>query len=194
MSLVQKSAPEFKGKAVVGHEFRDIVLSSFRGKWVILFFYPLDFTFVCPTEIIDFSDNIDEFKKLNAEVIGCSVDSHYTHLAWVNTPRKEGGLGEIKIPLLSDLGKKIAEEYGVLAEGGVALRGLFIINPKGQIVYEVVHDLSVGRNPAETLRVLAAFQQVEKTGEVCPSSWKPGAKTMKADPVGAKEYFAGAAR
>ncbi len=191
MSLVQKSAPEFKGKAVVGHEFRDISLSQYKGKWAILFFYPLDFTFVCPTEIVDFSDKVEEFKKLNAEIIGCSVDSHYTHLAWINTPRKEGGLGEIKYPLLSDLNKDIARDYGVLADGGLALRGLFIINPKGQIVYEVVHDLAVGRNPDETLRVLAAFQQVEKTGEVCPSSWKPGAKTMKADPVGAKEYFAG---
>jgi peroxiredoxin (alkyl hydroperoxide reductase subunit C) len=190
MSLVQKNAPDFKGKAVSGHEFRDITLSQFKGKWVILFFYPLDFTFVCPTEIIDFSNGIDSFKKLNAEVIGCSVDSHYTHLAWINTPRNEGGLGEIKYPLLSDLSKKISEEYGVLAEGGVALRGLFIINPKGQIVYEVVHDLAVGRNPDEVLRVLAAFQQVEKTGEVCPSGWTPGAKTMKADPDGAKEYFA----
>src|SRR5689334_13906240 len=190
MSLVQKSAPEFKGKAVYGHEFRNISLSQFKGKWVVLFFYPLDFTFVCPTEIIDFSSKIEEFKKLNAEVIGCSVDSEYTHLAWINTPRKEGGLGEIKYPLLADLNKEIARDYGVLADGGVALRGLFIINPKGQIVYEVVHDLAVGRNPDETLRVLAAFQQVEKTGEVCPSNWKPGAKTMKADPVGAKEYFA----
>jgi peroxiredoxin (alkyl hydroperoxide reductase subunit C) len=190
VSLVQKSAPEFRGKAVAGHEFKDLSLSQFKGKWVVLFFYPLDFTFVCPTEIIDFSERTDEFKKLNAEVIGCSVDSEYTHLAWINTPRKEGGLGEIKYPLLSDINKTIAQDYGVLA-GGVALRGLFIINPKGQVVYEVIHDLAVGRNPDETLRVLAAFQQVEKTGEVCPSSWKPGAKTMKADPVGSKEYFAG---
>jgi peroxiredoxin (alkyl hydroperoxide reductase subunit C) len=193
MSLVQKNAPEFKGKAVVGHEFRDISLSNFKGKWVVLFFYPLDFTFVCPTEIIDFSDKIEEFKKLNTEVIGCSVDSHYTHLAWINTPRKDGGLGDITYPLLSDINKSIAESYGVLTEGGVALRGLFIINPKGQIVYEVNHDLSVGRNPAETLRVLAAFQQVEKTGEVCPSSWTPGAKTMKEDVEGSKEYFASVA-
>jgi len=191
MSLVQKAAPAFKGKAVSGHEFRDLNLSQYKGKWLVLFFYPLDFTFVCPTEIIDFSNKIEEFKKLNAEVVGCSVDSEYTHLAWINTPRKEGGLGEIKYPLLSDLNKEIAQAYGVLVDGGLALRGLFIINPKGQVVYEVVHDLAVGRNPDETLRVLAAFQQVEKTGEVCPSSWTPGAKTMKADPVGAKEYFAG---
>ena len=189
MSLVQKPAPEFSGKAVVGNEFQDLSLAKMKGKWVVLFFYPLDFTFVCPTEIVDFSDKSEEFKKLNAELIGCSVDSHYTHLAWINTPRKEGGLGRINYPLLSDLNKEIARNYGVLTDGGVALRGLFIINPKGQVVYEVVHDLSVGRNPEETLRVLAAFQQVEKTGEVCPSSWKPGAKTMKADPVGSKEYF-----
>jgi peroxiredoxin (alkyl hydroperoxide reductase subunit C) len=173
VSLVQKNAPDFKGKAVVGHEFRDLSLSQYKGKWVILFFYPLDFTFVCPTEIIDFSERTDEFKKLNAEVIGCSVDSEFTHLAWINTPRKEGGLGEIKYPLLSDINKNIAQDYGVLA-GGVALRGLFIINPKGQVVYEVVHDLAVGRNPDETLRVLAAFQQVEKTGEVCLSGGEDG--------------------
>ena len=192
MSLVQQQAPEFKAKAVIGHEFRDVSLADIKkaGKWTVLFFYPLDFTFVCPTEIIDFSERIEEFKKLNAEVLGCSVDSHYTHLAWINTPRKEGGLGEIKYPLVSDLNKEISAAYGVLRDPGLALRGLFIINPKGQVVYEVIHDLAVGRNPEETLRVLAAFQQVEKTGEVCPSSWKPGAKTMKADPVGSKEYFA----
>jgi peroxiredoxin 3 len=192
MSMVQKMAPEFKGKAVVGHEFRDISLADNikAGKWTVLFFYPLDFTFVCPTEIIDFSNRADEFAKLNAQIIGCSIDSHYTHLAWINTPRKEGGVGKLQYPLLSDLNKKIATDYGVLADGGVALRGLFIINPKGQVAYEVVHDLSVGRNPEETLRVLAAFQHAEKTGEVCPSSWKPGAQTMKADPAGSKEYFA----
>jgi peroxiredoxin (alkyl hydroperoxide reductase subunit C) len=191
MSLVQKPAPDFKGKAVVGHEFRDISLSQYKGKWLILFFYPLDFTFVCPTEIIDFSAKVEEFKKLNAEIIGCSVDSHYTHLAWINTPRKEGGLGDINYPLLSDLNKNISKSYDVLREDSLALRGLFLINPKGTVVYEVIHDLGVGRNPNEVLRVLAAFQQVEKTGEVCPSSWTPGAKTMKADPLGAKEYFAG---
>jgi peroxiredoxin (alkyl hydroperoxide reductase subunit C) len=189
MSLVQKQAPDFKGKAVLGHEFKDLSLSQYKGKWLILFFYPLDFTFVCPTEIIDFSDKVEDFKKLNAEIVGVSVDSHFTHLAWINTPRKEGGLGKINYPLLSDLNKDIAQSYGVLAADGVALRGLFIINPKGQISYEVVHDLAVGRNPNETLRVLAAFQHVEKTGEVCPSSWTPGGKTMKADPVGSKEYF-----
>lgn len=194
MSLVQKNAPDFKGTAVVGQQFKDISLSDYKGKWAILFFYPLDFTFVCPTEIIDFSENVDEFKKINAEVIGCSVDSHFTHLAWINTPRKEGGLGQINYPLLSDLNKTVSQDYGVLTNEGVALRGLFIINPKGQIVYEVVHDLAVGRNPEEILRVLKAFQLVEKTGEVCPSGWKPGAKTMKADPIGSKEYFSVAAK
>ncbi len=189
MSLVQKAAPDFKGTAVVGQEFKELSLSGYKGKWLILFFYPLDFTFVCPTEIVDFSDRINDFKKLNAEIVGCSVDSQFTHLAWINTARKDGGLGPISYPLLSDLGKTIASNYGVLTQDGVALRGLFLINPKGQVAYEVVHDLSVGRNPDEVLRVLAAFQQVEKTGEVCPSSWKPGAKTMKADPTKAKEYF-----
>src|SRR5579864_8120176 len=118
MSLVQKNAPEFKGKAVVGHEFRDISLNDFKkqGKWTVLFFYPLDFTFVCPTEIIDFSNKADEFKTLNAELIGCSVDSEYTHLAWINTPRKEGGLGQIAYPLLSDLNKTVARDYNVLVD------------------------------------------------------------------------------
>ena len=120
MSLVQKQAPDFKGKAVEGHEFRDISLSTYKGKWVVLFFYPLDFTFVCPTEIIDFSGYAEEFKKLNAQIVGCSIDSHFTHLAWINTPRKEGGLGEIKYPLLSDLNKTISQEFGVLSQEGVA--------------------------------------------------------------------------
>lgn len=193
MSLVQKAAPDFKTEAVLGHEFKNISLSQYKGKWLILFFYPLDFTFVCPTEIIDFSSKIEAFKALNADILGCSIDSKYTHLAWINTPRKEGGLGTIAYPLLADIHRTISKEYGVLTEDGVALRGLFLINPQGRVVYEVVHDLAVGRNPDEALRVLAAFQQVEKTGEVCPSSWRPGEQTMKADPVGAKRYFSSVA-
>jgi len=193
MTLVQQKAPTFKTTAVAGKTFKEIQLEDYKGKWVVLFFYPLDFTFVCPTEITAFSDRYDEFKKLNCEVLGCSIDSQFSHLAWINTPRKEGGLGEIKYPLLADVSKKIAGDYGVLTAGGVALRGLFLITPKGQVAYSVVHDLAVGRSVDETLRVLKAFQQVEKTGEVCPANWSDGKKTMKADPVKSKEYFAAAA-
>ncbi|HVC08350.1 MAG TPA: peroxiredoxin [Elusimicrobiota bacterium] len=192
-TLVQKSAPDFKAMAVSGKLFKEIKLSDYTGKWLVLFFYPLDFTFVCPTEIVAFSDRVEDFHKQNCEILGASVDSQFTHLAWINTPRKEGGLGDIKYPLMADITKKIAQDYGVLNAGGVALRGLFIINPKGTVVYNVVHDLAVGRNVDETLRVLKAFQQVEKTGEVCPANWTEGKKTMKADPVKSREYFSAVA-
>ena len=188
-TLVQKPAPDFKAMSVSGKLFKEIQLSDYRGKWLVLFFYPLDFTFVCPTEIIAFSDRVAEFGKLGCEVLGCSVDSQFTHLAWINTPRKEGGLGEIKYPLLADITKKIAADYGVLADGGIALRGLFLINPEGKVAFSTVHDLAVGRNVDEVLRVLKAFQQVARTGEVCPADWNEGKRTMKADPVKSREYF-----
>lgn len=189
MSLVQKVAPYFEAEAVVNGQFKKIKSTDYQGKWTVLFFYPLDFTFVCPTEIIAFSDKIDEFKKLGAEVLGCSVDSKFTHLAWINTARKDGGLGEIRYPLLADITKKIAADYGVLLEGGVALRGLFLINPEGKIAYEVVHDLGVGRSVDETLRVISAFQEVAKTGEVCPANWNKGSITMSPDTEKSKKYF-----
>ena len=189
-TLVQKDAPDFKAEALVGKGFKELQLSDYKGKWLALFFYPLDFTFVCPTEITAFSDRADEFKKLGCELLGCSVDSKFSHLAWANTPRKEGGLGEIKYPLLADITKKVARDYGVLVDDAVALRGLFLINPKGKVAYSVVHDLGVGRSVDETLRVIAAFQQVDKTGEVCPANWNTGKKTMKPDSVKSKEYFA----
>jgi peroxiredoxin (alkyl hydroperoxide reductase subunit C) len=192
-TLVQKDAPDFKAEALVGKSFKDVSLADYKGKWVVLFFYPLDFTFVCPTEITAFSDRYEEFKKLGAEVVGCSVDSKFSHLAWANTARKDGGLGEIKYPLLADITKSIARSYGVLVGDSVALRGLFLIDPKGKVAYSVVHDLGVGRSVDETLRVIAAFQQVAKTGEVCPANWNQGKKTMKPDPVKSKEYFAAAA-
>jgi len=188
-SLVQKPAPEFKGQAVVGKAFKEIKLSDYKGKWVVLFFYPLDFTFVCPTEIIAFDAQYQKFNELNVEIIGVSVDSHYTHLAWINTPRKDGGVGDLKFPLLSDLSKNISRDYGVLLDSGIALRGLFVINPKGIVQCAVVHDLGIGRNVDEVLRVLAALQQVEKTGEVCPANWKPGAETMRPNPTESKKYF-----
>lgn len=189
MSLVQKKAPEFTTDAVVGGEFKQIKLADYKGKWVVLFFYPLDFTFVCPTEITAFSDRVADFKNLNAEVLGCSVDSKFSHLAWINTDRKNGGLGKIDYPLLADLNKTIASNYGVLLDAGIALRGLFIINPEGVVQYEVVHDLGIGRNVDETLRVLEAIQTVQKTGEVCPANWSKGGQTMKPDTQKSKEYF-----
>ena len=188
-SLVQKPAPDFKAEALIGEDFKTLSLSDFKGKWVCLFFYPLDFTFVCPTEITAFNDAHRSFKEANCEVIGCSVDSKFSHLAWSKTPRKDGGLGKLTIPLLADITKKIARDYGVLVNEAVALRGLFIINPKGTVQYSVVHDLGIGRNVEETLRVLKALQEVEKTGEVCPANWTPGKSTMKPDPEKSKEYF-----
>lgn len=189
MSLVQKQAPDFSADAVVGTDFTQVKLSGYRGKWVVLFFYPLDFTFVCPTEITAFDDRYEDFKKLGAEVVGVSVDSKFSHLAWVNTPRTEGGLGKLRFPLVADLKKTIGADYGVLLDAGIALRGLFIINPEGNVAYEVVHDLGIGRNVDEVLRVLEAIQTVAKTGEVCPANWHKGEKTMKPDPTLSKEYF-----
>ena len=187
--LVQQNAPDFKGVAVVNKEFKEISLKDYRGKWLCLFFYPLDFTFVCPTEITAFSDRTEDFKKLGCEIVGCSIDSQFSHLAWINTPKNQGGLGDIKFPLLADVNKDAARAYQVLLDGGVALRGLFLINPNGKVAYQVVHDLGVGRSVDETLRVLEAFQYVEKNGEVCPANWKKGADTMKPDPKGSQEYF-----
>lgn len=187
--LVQAQAPDFKGMAVVNKEFKEISLKDYKGKWLCLFFYPLDFTFVCPTEITAFSDRVEDFKKMNCEIVGASIDSQFSHLAWINTPRAQGGLGDIKFPLLADLNKEAAKNYQVLVDGGVALRGLFLINPQGKIAYQVVHDLGVGRSVDETLRVLEAFQYVEKHGEVCPANWKKGSDTMKPDPKGSQEYF-----
>jgi len=168
-------APDFALDAVVGtesgKEFRKISLAEYRGKWLVLFFYPSDFTFVCPTEIKGFSEALDAFKKLNAEVLGASVDSKYSNLAWI----KRGDLGNLKFPLLADFRKELARDYNILDEKhGVALRGLFIIDPQGVLQYQVVHNLDVGRSVDETLRVLEALQ----TGSLCPLGWKPGQKTL----------------
>ncbi|XP_035672366.1 peroxiredoxin-like [Branchiostoma floridae] len=187
---VTQPAPDFTGTAVVNGEFKDISLVDFKDGYLVLLFYPLDFTFVCPTEIIAFSEKAEEFQKLKAEVVGVSTDSHFSHLAWINTPRKQGGLGEMKIALLSDFNKKIARDYGVLLEdAGIALRGLFIIDPRGIIRHMSVNDLPVGRSVDETIRLIQAFQFVEKHGEVCPAGWQPGGDTIKPDPKGSKKYF-----
>ena len=164
-------------------------MDKFKGKYVILLFYPLDFTFVCPTELCAFSDAADEFAKLNCQVIGVSVDSEYTHLAWSQKPRKEGGLAPLSIPLVSDLDKCIARKYGVLVNNAVALRGLFIIDPNGIVRQATINDLPIGRSVQEAKRLLQAIQFVEKNGEVCPANWNPGDKTMKPDPEGSKAYF-----
>jgi alkyl hydroperoxide reductase subunit AhpC len=186
---IQKPAPQWTAPAVVNQDFKDISSKDYLGKWLVLFFYPLDFTFVCPTEIIEYSERSSEFKQLGAEVVGVSVDSKFSHLAWINTPRRQGGLGEMKIPLVSDLTKQMSKEFGVLLDGGIAARGTFIIDPKGILRQMTVNDLSVGRNVDETIRLLEAFQFADQHGEVCPSGWKKGAKTMKPDPKGSKEYF-----
>ncbi|XP_003701377.1 peroxiredoxin 2 isoform X2 [Megachile rotundata] len=187
---IQKPAPAFRGTAVVNGQFKDISLSDYKGKYVVLFFYPLDFTFVCPTEIIAFSDRAHEFEQIGCKLIAASTDSHFSHLAWVNTPRKQGGLGEMNIPLLADKSTKIARDYGVLdEETGVPFRGLFIIDDKQHLRQVTINDLPVGRSVDETLRLVQAFQYTDKHGEVCPAGWKPGKKTMKPDVVGSKEYF-----
>ncbi|MFQ5508323.1 MAG: peroxiredoxin [Leptospirillia bacterium] len=190
MPQVTSAAPEFKAQALMPDKtFKEISLSDYRGKWVVLFFYPLDFTFVCPTEIIAYSEKQAEFEKINAQAIACSVDSHYTHLAWVNTPRSEGGLGDMKIPMVADLSKQIADDYGVKLDGGIALRGTFIIDPEGIIRHSTVNDLPVGRNVDEASRIIQAFQFVEEHGEVCPAGWNPGDDTMVPDPDKSKTYF-----
>lgn len=187
---VQMPAPNFKGMAVVDKQFKEIELANYKGKYLILFFYPLDFTFVCPTEIIAFNDRAAEFRALGTELVAVSTDSHFSHLAWVNIPRKTGGLGNMNIPLLSDFTKKIASDYGVLIEeSGIALRGLFIIDPKGTVRQIIVNDLPVGRSVDEVLRLVKALQFVEKHGEVCPANWNPNSPTIKPDPEKAKEYF-----
>jgi len=189
---VGQSAPDFTATAVFDQEFQEVRLSQYRGKYVVLFFYPLDFTFVCPTEITAFSDRYEEFSSKDTEVLGVSVDSEYSHLAWLQTDREAGGLGDVAYPLVSDLNKTIARNYNVLdEEAGVAVRGLFIIDPDGVIMHATVNNLPVGRNVDETLRVLQAFQYIRShPDEVCPADWTPGDATMNPDPVKSKEYFA----
>lgn len=188
--VLEKTAPTFSGTAVVDGEFKNLSLSDYKGKYVVFFFYPLDFTFVCPTEIIAFSDRYEEFKKIDCELIAVSCDSHFCHLAWVNTPRKSGGLGKMNIPLLSDKSGKIARDYGVYnEETGVPYRGLFIIDGKQNLRQITVNDLPVGRSVDETLRLVQAFQHTDKFGEVCPAGWKPGSKTMKPEPKASLDYF-----
>ena len=189
-TLVAKPAPSFKAQAVMPDgSFKEIQLSDYKGKYVILFFYPLDFTFVCPTEIIAFSTQIDDFKKRNTEVLGVSVDSHFSHLAWRNTDRKVGGLGQIDYALVADLDKQISSDYGVLADGGIAFRGLFLIDKDGIVQHSLVNNLPLGRNIDEAVRMVDALQHHENNGEVCPANWKKGSDAMKPGPKESQEYF-----
>ncbi|ABB58339.1 peroxiredoxin [Synechococcus elongatus] len=189
---VGQLAPDFEATAVVDQEFQTIKLSNYRGKYVVLFFYPLDFTFVCPTEITAFSDRYADFSALNTEILGVSVDSQFSHLAWIQTSRKEGGLGDLAYPLVADLKKEISTAYNVLDPAeGIALRGLFIIDKEGVIQHATINNLAFGRSVDETLRVLQAIQYVQShPDEVCPANWQPGAATMNPDPVKSKEFFA----
>eukprot|EP01133_Synstelium_polycarpum_P014587 gene14587-17248_t len=187
---IRKPAPKFSAQAVKNGEFVTLSLDDFKGKYVYLFFYPLDFTFVCPTEIIAFSERAEEFRKIGCELVGCSVDSQFSHLAWVNTPRKQGGLGGINFPLISDLTHQISKDYGVfIEEDGHTIRGSFIIDGQGILKQITMNDNPVGRSVDEALRLVQAFQYTDTHGEVCPANWRQGEKTMIADPVKSQEYF-----
>jgi len=189
--LVTKEAPEFTARAVMpDNSFADISLSEYRGKYVILFFYPLDFTFVCPSEIIAFNVRLKDFQMRNCEVIGVSVDSEYSHWAWKQTPVDHGGIGNIQYPLVSDITKKISRDYGILHDDSVALRGLFLIDKEGVIRHAVVNDLPLGRSIDEALRLLDALQFSEEHGEVCPANWKKGEEGMTATAEGVAKYLA----
>ncbi len=188
--LVTQPAPQFTAQAVMADgQFKDLSLSDYQGKYVLLFFYPLDFTFVCPTEIIAFSDRAQEFTEVGVQIIGVSVDSHFSHLAWRNLPRDQGGLGNIEYPLVADLSKQIARDYDVLIGDTVALRGLFLIDQKGIVRHQVVNDLPLGRSVDEALRMVQALQYFEKNGEVCPANWKEGARTIKPTVQDSKTFF-----
>lgn len=190
MGLVTKQAPDFKAQAVMADgSFKEISLSDYKGKHIVLFFYPLDFTFVCPSEIIAFDKKLKDFKQKNTEVIGVSIDSHFTHLAWKNTNVNQGGIGDIQFPLVSDITKNIARDYGVLFDESVALRGLFLIDKEGIIRHSVINDLPLGRSVDEALRMVDALQFTEQHGEVCPANWKKGEEAMKPSAEGVANYL-----
>lgn len=189
--LVTQQAPDFTANAVLAdNSFKeDFKLSDFKGQYVILFFYPLDFTFVCPSEILAFNKAVKQFEERNCQLIGISIDSHFSHLAWKNTPVNEGGIGNIQYPLVADLDKSISKSYEVLLDAGIALRGLFLIDREGIVRHQVVNDLPLGRNVAEALRVLDALQFTEEHGEVCPANWNKGDEAMKPTAEGVAEYL-----
>ena len=190
-SLVTKPAPDFTAEAVLGDgSISEISLSDYKGQYVLLYFYPLDFTFVCPTEIIAFNKKVEEFKKRNTQLIGVSIDSAFTHSAWRRTPLNEGGIGEIDYPLVADLKKSIATDYGVLFDDSIALRGLFLIDKEGVVRHALVNDLPLGRSVDEAIRMVDALQYFETNGEVCPANWKQGEEAMKPDAEGVAKYLA----
>lgn len=191
-TLVTKQAPDFTAVTVMGdNTFNEtFTLSDYRGKYVLLFFYPLDFTFVCPSEIIAFDRALDKFKAKNCEVIGVSIDSQFSHWAWKNTAVNDGGIGMIRYPLVADLDKKISRRYGVLLDAGIALRGTFLIDKEGVIRHAVVNDLPLGRSVDEAMRMVDALQFHERHGDVCPANWKEGDDAMTPTAEGVADYLA----
>lgn len=191
----RQKAPYFSATGVFHGKFDKYSLDQYAGKYLVLLFYPFDFTYVCPTELIAFSDRIKQFKELGAEVLGISTDSHFTHLAWTKTPKSQGGVGDLDFPLLADISKKVSKSYGVLVEEetdelyGAALRGLFILDGNGVIRSMQINDAPVGRSVDETLRLIKAFLHTDKYGEVCPANWQPGDSTIKPDPEEKLSYF-----
>ena len=189
--LVTKPAPDFTATAVMPDNTmnEEFSMSGLKGKYVVLFFYPLDFTFVCPSELIAFDHRLEEFKSRGVEVVGCSVDSHFSHLAWKNTPVNKGGIGNVQYPLVADLKKDIARDYDVLFGDAIALRGSFLIDKEGVVRHQVVNDLPLGRNIDEMLRMIDALQFTEEHGEVCPAGWNKGDKGMTATGDGVAAYL-----
>ena len=190
--LVGKPAPDFTATAVLGNnEIKDVTLSKIaKGKYAVVFFYPLDFTFVCPSELIAFDHRLDEFKKRKVEVIGVSIDSQFTHLAWKNTPVDKGGIGQVKYTLVADVKHEICQAYDVESAGGVAFRGSFLIDKAGVVRHQVVNDLGLGRDIDEMLRMVDALQFSEEHGEVCPAGWKKGRPGMDASTAGVAKFLA----
>lgn len=191
MSLVGKAAPKFKAKAVIDHRIvEDFSLEDYKGKYIVFFFYPLDFTFVCPTELHAFQEAASEFESRNCQIIACSVDSVYSHHAWLSTPKQKGGIQGVEYPLVSDISKSISRDWEVLMpEEGITYRGLFLIDREGVVRHQVINDLPLGRSVSETLRMLDALRHVEKYGEVCPANWNPGCASMKASKEGLETYY-----
>ncbi|MCF6284552.1 MAG: peroxiredoxin [Candidatus Hydrogenedentes bacterium] len=189
---VTQPAPDFTATAVMPNNTfnEEFSLSALKGKYVVLFFYPLDFTFVCPSEIIAFDKKVEEFKSRNCELVGVSVDSHFSPLAWKNTPVNKGGIGNVQYPLVADLTKKISRDYGVLLDDAIALRGLFLIDKEGVVQHALVNNLPLGRNVDEAIRLLDALQFTEEHGEVCPANWNKGDEAMKPSAEGVAEYLA----
>jgi len=188
--LVGKEAPQFKTQCVINNQIKEVSLSDYKGKYVVLFFYPLDFTFVCPTEILAFQEKLEDFKALNVELLGCSVDSQFSHVAWLNTPKAKGGVEGVQYGLLADLGGEIARQYDVLSPSQVAYRGLFLIDKDGIVRHQIVNDLPLGRNVDEALRMVSALQHTEKFGEVCPANWREKQQGIKATNESVSTYLA----